>query len=133
MHLSHWRQWSIALSFLGTIVLFTTPVASELSVWMGDFGWDHFISSSVFLIATISWDVMKSAPSSASEAEETTNLRIWEIVRTGTFHRGMASFSERKRELLLCCGLCFFCEILRQNANTEPCFWSDRVFHRQGM
>ena len=37
---------------------------------MSDFGWGHLISSSVFLIATISLAVMKSAPSSALEAED---------------------------------------------------------------
>ena len=42
---------SIVLSFLGTIVLFTTPAEVELSVWMGDLGWGHLISSSVFLLA----------------------------------------------------------------------------------
>ena len=77
-------------------MVFTTPAASELSVWMGDFGLGDFISSSVFLIATISWAVMKSAPSSASETENTMNLIIWARVRTGLFHRYMALFSERK-------------------------------------
>ena len=91
------RRKSIILSFLGTIVSLTTPDAAGLSVWMGDFGWGHLISSSVFLVATISLDVIKSAPSSISEAEYMTNLIIWAGVRTRPFHRGMGSFSDRKK------------------------------------
>ena len=94
--MSQWMWWSIVLSFPETIVLFSTPAASELSVWMGDIGWGHFISSSLFLISTIYWAVMKSAPSSSSEAEDTTNLIIWARVRTGMFHWVMALFLERK-------------------------------------
>ena len=96
---------SIVLSFLGTIVLFTTPDASELSLWMGDFVWGHFISSCVFLISTIYWDVMKSALSSASDAEDMMNLIIWARVRTGPLHWGMVSFLKIKYELLIFCGL----------------------------
>ena len=79
----------------------TTPAAAELSVWMGEFGWGRLISSSVFLIDTISWDVMKSAPSSALEAEDMTNFIIWARVRTGPFHFAMGSFSARKCERLI--------------------------------
>ena len=50
----------------------------------------------IFRIATISCAVMNIAPSSASEAEDMTNLIIFASVSTGTFQRGMASFSERK-------------------------------------
>ena len=96
MHLSQWRRRPIVLSFLGKIVLLTTPAAAELSVWMGDLGWGHFISSSVFIIATIYWAMMKSSLSSASGAEDMTNLIIWVRVITETFNQGMASFSERK-------------------------------------
>ena len=39
---------------------------------------------------------MNIALSSASEAEDMTNLMILESVSTDPFHRGMASFSERK-------------------------------------
>ena len=63
---------------------------------MGDFGWGHFIYSSVFRIATIYWYVILIAPSSASEAEDMTKLINWERVRTESFHQGMESFSERK-------------------------------------
>ena len=82
--------------FFGTMVLFTTPAVAELSVWRGDFGCGHFISCNVCCIATISCAVMNIAPSSASEAEEMTNLIIFASVSTGPFHRGIVSFSERK-------------------------------------
>ena len=84
------------LSFLGTIVLFTTPTAAELSVWRGDFSCGHFNSCKVFLIATISCDVMNIAPNSGSEAEEMTYLMIFKSVSTGPFHRVVSLFSERK-------------------------------------
>ena len=67
------------------MVLLTTHAAAELSIWMGDFVWGHLISSIVFLIATISWNVMKIAPSSESEAEDMNFFIIWESVRTGLF------------------------------------------------
>ena len=89
MHLRQWRWQAIVLSFLGTIVLLTTPAADEFSVCMGDFGWGHHISSSVFLVATISLAVIKIAPSSASEVEDMKNVILWERVRTGPFHWGM--------------------------------------------
>ena len=53
MYLSYWRQRSIVLSFLGTIVLLNIPAAAEFSVWRGDFGYGHFISYNVCLIVTI--------------------------------------------------------------------------------
>ena len=65
---------------------------AELSVWIGDLGWGHFIYSSVFLIATISWDVMESAPSSPPEVEDMTDLTTWARVRMDMFHQVMASF-----------------------------------------
>ena len=77
-------------------MLFTTPAAAEFSVWRGYFGCGHFISCKVCLIATISCAVMNIALSSASEAEDMTNLMIFASVSTGPFHRGMASFSGRK-------------------------------------
>ena len=63
---------------------------------MGDLGWGRFIYSSVFLVTTISWEVIKIAPSSASEVEVMTNLIIWARVRTDPFHQGMAYFLESK-------------------------------------
>ena len=67
-----------------------------LSVWIGDLGWGHFISSGVFRIDTASWAVIKNAPISAYEAEDMTNLLIWLRVITEPFHRDMELFSERK-------------------------------------
>ena len=64
------------LKFPWEIVLLTNPAAADLSIWMGDFGWVRLISSSVFFIADISWDAIKSAPSSASEAEDKANVII---------------------------------------------------------
>ena len=67
------------------MVLLTTHAAAELSIWMGDFVWGHLISSSMFLIATVYWTVMKIAPSSDSEAEDMEFIIIRESVRTGPF------------------------------------------------
>ena len=107
MHLSQWRRLSIVFSFFGTMVLFTTPAAAELSVWRGDFGCGHFISCKVCLIATISCAVMNIAPNSASEAEDMTNLVIFESDITGPFHWGMALFSEIK-----ICATALLCHLL---------------------
>ena len=65
------------LSFLGTMVLFATPAAAELSFWRGYFGCGHFISCKVCLIATISCAVMNIAPNFASESEDITNLMVF--------------------------------------------------------
>ena len=78
------------------MVLLTTTAVAELSVWMGDFGWVYLISSSLFLIATIYWDVTKSAPSSSSEAEDMKIFITQARVRTGPFYHGMVSFLDRK-------------------------------------
>ena len=96
MHLSQWRRRSIVLSFLGTMVLFTTPAATEFSFWRGDFGCGHFIFCKVCLVATISCAVTNIAPNSDLEAKDMTNLMIFASVSTCPFHRGMASFSESK-------------------------------------
>ena len=47
-------------------------------------------------MGTISLDVIKSAPSLASEYEDMTNLIIETRVRTGPFHLGIAFPSNRK-------------------------------------
>ena len=96
LHLIQWRRRSIVFSSFGTMVLFTTPAAAELSIWRGDFGCGHFISCNVCRIATISCAMMNIAPSSDSEAEDMTNLINFANVSTGPFHRGIASFPERK-------------------------------------
>ena len=78
------------------MVLFTTPAAVELSVWIGDGGCFQPISINVWQTGIISLAVMYSAPSSASAADEMTNLMIWEIVRIAPFHLGVGSFSDKK-------------------------------------
>ena len=72
------------------MVLLTTPTEAELSICMVDFRWAHIIYFGVFIIAAVSWAVMKSAPSSTSEAEDKTNLMIFSRMRTELFHWGMA-------------------------------------------
>ena len=59
------------------MVLFTTPESVELSVWIGDGGCFQPIYINVWWMGTISVAVMYSAPSSASAAEDITNLMIW--------------------------------------------------------
>ena len=75
--------------------LLTTPAAVELSAWTGDVGCFQTISNNVWRMGTISLAVMYSAPSSASAAEDMTNLMIWEIVRIGPFHSGFGSYSDK--------------------------------------
>ena len=77
------------LLFRWMMVLLMTPAAVELSVWIGDGGCFQPISINVWRMRTIYLDVMYSAPSSASAAEDMTNLMIWEILRIGPFHSGV--------------------------------------------
>ena len=77
------------------MVLLTTPVAIKLSVWIGDGGCFQNISINVWRMGTIYLAVMYSEPSSASAAEDITNLMIWEIARIAPFHSGVGSFSDK--------------------------------------
>ena len=77
------------------MVLFTTPAAVELSVWIGDGGCFQHISINVWWTGTISLAVMHSAHSSASAAEYIKILMIWEIVRISLFHLVIGSFSDK--------------------------------------
>ena len=77
------------------MVLLTTPAAVEFSVWTGDGGCFQTIYINFWLMGTISLAIMYSAPSSASAAEDMTNLMIWETVRIGLFHSGVGSFSDK--------------------------------------
>ena len=77
------------------VVLFTTPAAIELLVWIGDGGCFQPISINVWLMGTIYLDLMYSAPSSASAAEDITNLMIREIARIAPFHLVVGSFSDK--------------------------------------
>ena len=77
------------------MVLFRTPAAIELSVWIRDGGCFQPISIYVWRTGTIKLDVMYSAPSSTSAVDDITNLMIWEIVRIAPFHLGVGSFSDK--------------------------------------
>ena len=77
------------------MVLFTTPVAVKLSVWIGDEGCFQPISINVWRMGTIYLAVMYSAPSSASAYEGITNMIIWAIMRISRFHLGVGSFSDK--------------------------------------
>ena len=76
------------------MVLLTTPEAVELSVWIRDGGCFQPIYINVWRMGTISLAIMYSAPSSASAAEDITNLMIWAIVRIAQFQSGFGSFSD---------------------------------------
>lgn len=73
-----------------------TPTAVVLSTCIGDFGCGHPISMSVWRRGTISLAVMNSAASSASAADEQTNLMILASVRMDPLSLGIASFSVQK-------------------------------------
>ncbi len=78
------------------IVLLVTPVAVELSVWIGLFGSGQPIEMRVCLWGIISLAITKWAASSDSVADAITNLMIWAIERTAPLNCGNSSFSERK-------------------------------------
>ena len=77
------------------MVLFATPAAVELSVWIRGGGCFQPISINFWRMGTISLAVMYSATSSASAAEDIANLMILAIVRIPTFHSGFASSSDK--------------------------------------
>ena len=58
--------------FICLMVSFAMPAAVELSVWTGFAGWGRPTSESVCRCTTASFKLLKSAPSSASEADEAT-------------------------------------------------------------
>ena len=72
------------------------PLAVELSVWIGDFGCGHPISSSALRSGIISRAVVYSAASSASAADAMTYLMTCDIVWIGPFCRGIGSSSVKK-------------------------------------
>ncbi len=86
---------SIILALMGTIVLFVTPIAIELSVCTGLRGCGHPESMRVWRLGTISRAAMNNAASSASAAEAMTNLMIVAMVNTAPLKRGIGSSSER--------------------------------------
>jgi hypothetical protein len=86
---------SMILDFFGTMVLFVTPAAVELSVWIGLHGCHHPMSTRVCWWETILRAAIKSAASSASAAEAMINLIMVAIVRSVPFKHGVGSLSER--------------------------------------
>ena len=58
------------------MLLFVNPTAVELSVWIGDLGFDHPISIRVLRRGTIVFAVMYRAASSASAADAITYFII---------------------------------------------------------
>ncbi len=87
---------SIILDCFGTIVLFATPTAVELSVWIGLCGWGHPMSIRVSRWGAILQAAIKSAATSASVAEAMTNLIMVAILRTAPLKRGDGLSPERK-------------------------------------
>ena len=77
-------------------MLLTTPAAAKLSVWMVECGCFQPISVRVLRCETMACAMINILPSSASDADATTNLIICAIVSTGPFHFGTGSSSERK-------------------------------------
>ncbi len=86
---------SIILDHFGTMVLFVSPTASELSVWIGLHGCCHPVSMRVFWWGTILRVAIKSAASSALAAKAITNLMMVVIVRTALLKHGVGSSSKR--------------------------------------
>ena len=86
---------SIILALLGTMVLFVTPIAVELSVCTGLLGFGHPMSMRVWRWGTISRAAMNNAASSASAAEAMTDLMIVAMVNTAPLKRGIGSSSAR--------------------------------------
>ncbi len=76
--------------------MLVTPMAVELSVWIGVFGCGHPIAMRVCLWGIISRAVTKRVASSDLAAEAITNLMIWAMESMAPLKRGNGSFSERK-------------------------------------
>jgi hypothetical protein len=87
---------SIILDHFGTMVLFVTPNAVELSVWIGLFGCGHPMSMRVCWWGAVLRVAVKGAASSASSTKAMTNLIMVAIVRTVLLKRGDGSSSKRK-------------------------------------
>ena len=80
---------SIIFALLGTMVLFVTPIAVELSVCTGLCGCGQPMSMRVWELGAISRAEMNNAASSASAAEAMTNLMIVAMVKTAPLKRGI--------------------------------------------
>ena len=73
------------------MVSLTTPTAIELLVCIGKEERGQPISIRFWGIGTISLAGVKRAPSSASEADDMTNLIIWVMVKMGPLQLGTGS------------------------------------------
>jgi hypothetical protein len=79
----------IMLDRFGTMVLFVTPTAVELSVWIGLRGCSHPMSMRVCWWGTILWAAIKSVASSALVAKAITNLMMGKFGRTALLKHGV--------------------------------------------
>ena len=102
MSLSHQIFMSEYLIALLMMVLFVKPASVELSVWMGDFGCGHPISTRVFRIVTMVLAVVYRAASSASAADAMIDLMFLAIVNTAPFNGGVGQFQIGKYGPLPC-------------------------------
>ena len=88
---------SIAFVLLGWILLLATPTAVLLSICMGVLGCLWPISSRVFLAGTASLALMNIAPSSASAADDMTDLMMWAMFSTAPLLGGSGTSLDRKK------------------------------------
>ena len=72
------------------------PRIFELSIWRYDLGWEQHILMIFWWRGIICLAVMKRAASSNLDAEDMTNLIIWEILSSGLLLDGMGTSLERK-------------------------------------
>ena len=75
----------------------TKPRAVVLSVWIGVGGCTWPISSAVILAGMACLELMKSAPISASAADDTTDLMICAIFSTALLFFGSLELSDMKK------------------------------------
>ncbi len=82
---------SIAFSTFNRILLVSSACAVELSVCIGVRVWGWPNSSSVVRMETAVFALMNNAPSSASAADDMTDLIICHMLRTAPLFIGMPS------------------------------------------
>ena len=81
------------------MVLFAMPAAVALSQWTGVAGWGWPNSSRISLIILPSLQFKNNAPSSASAAEDASNFRIVQRVKSASLRRiGSPSFGSYPRK-----------------------------------
>ena len=82
---------SMAFSAFGRILLVSSACAVELSVCIGDCVWGWPNSASVVRMDTAVFALMNNAPSSASAADDMTDLIICDMLRTAPLFIGTSS------------------------------------------